>query len=96
MCVFFGFFFGFLLGFLDLLEFFDFGIFLKDFFLVFMDFFKKLLRLLLNVIKVTTRNQNWPKIGQNSIISSFFCLEGKTSLGQSPPQELEVGPHSGP
>ena len=26
----------------------------------------------------------------------FGFLEGKKSLGQSPPQELEVGPRSGP
>ena len=35
---------------------------------------------------------------QNSIISSFFARRAKktTAEGRSPPQELEVGPRSGP
>ena len=45
---------------------------------------------------VTTENQEWLKMGQNSIIRSFYCPKGKKSLGRSPPQELEVGPRSGP
>ena len=44
-----------------------------------------LLRLLLKVTKVTNGHQKLQEIGQNSIISSFFC-----------PKELEVGPVSGP
>ena len=62
-------------------------------------FLSKLLRLPLNVTTITTRHQKLPKMGQNSIKSSSFCPKGqkKTSAeGQSPPQELEVGPHSGP
>ena len=35
-------------------------------------------------------------MGQNSIISPFFVPKGNKNLGRSPPQELEVGPHSGP
>ena len=31
-------------------------------------FFSRLLRLLLKITKVTTGHQNWPKMGQNSII----------------------------
>ena len=39
-----------------------------------------------------------PKMGQNSIISSFFAQRAKKAWakGRSPPQELEVGPRSGP
>ena len=39
-----------------------------------------------------------PKMGQNSIKSSFFARRAKKALaeGQRPPQELEVGPRSGP
>ena len=39
-----------------------------------------------------------PKIGQNSIISSFFARRAKkaSAEGRSPPQELEVGPRIGP
>ena len=39
-----------------------------------------------------------PKIGQNSIISPFFARRAKqaSAKGRSPPQELEVGPRSGP
>ena len=50
------------------------------------------------VTKVTTGHQTWPKMSQNSKISSFFARREKKTLseGQSPPQELEVGPHSGP
>ena len=64
-------------------------------FLCFFWFLSKLLRLLLNVTTVTTGHQKLSKIGQNSIKSPFFPV-GKKSFGQSPPQELEVGPRSGP
>ena len=40
-----------------------------------------------------------PKIAKNGpklLKKLFFCPKGKKSLGQSPPQELEVGPRSGP
>ena len=43
-------------------------------------------------------NTKSPKIGQNSIKSSFFARRAKkaSAEGRSPPQELEVGPRSGP
>ena len=68
------------------------------FFLVFWGFLSKLLRSLLNVIKVTTEHKKLPKMGQNSIISSFFDRRAKKAWakGQSPPQERKVGPCSGP
>ena len=39
-----------------------------------------------------------PKMGQNSIKSPFFARRAKKASveGRSPPQELEVGPRSGP
>ena len=39
-----------------------------------------------------------PKMGQNRIISSFLAQRAKkaSAEGQSSPQELEVGPRSGP
>ena len=40
-------------------------------------------------------NKNRQKKGQNSIISSFFAKKASAE-GRSPPQELEVGPRSGP
>ena len=42
-------------------------------------------------------NTKSPKMGQNSIKSSFFARRAKkaSAEGQSPPQELEVGPRSG-
>ena len=43
------------------------------FFFGFLGFFSKLLMLLLKVTKVTTGDQKLPKMGQNSIISSFFA-----------------------
>ena len=57
-----------------------------------------MIRLLLNVTMVTTGHQKLPKMGQKSIKSSFFARRGKKALaeGRSPPQELEVGPRSGP
>ena len=54
--------------------------------------------LLLNVTMVTTGHQKLPKMGQNSIKSSFFARRAKkaSAKGRSPPQKLEVGPRSGP
>ena len=61
-------------------------------------FLSKLLRLLLNVTTVTTEHQKTPKLGQNSIKSPFFARRAKkaSAKGWSPPQELKVGPRSGP
>ena len=76
-----------------------FGFFLDFFgFFCFFWFFSKLLRLLLNVTTVTTGHQKLPKIGQNSIKSSFFARRAKKASDecQSPPQDLEVGPRSVP
>ena len=58
----------------------------------FLGFLSKLLRLLLKVTKVNTGHQKLPKQHKKP----FFCPKGKKSLGRSPPQELEVGPRSGP
>ena len=85
----------FFLFFLFLFYFLKFLDFFLDFF-VFLGFSSKLLRFLLNVTKVTSGHQKLPKIGRNSIINCLFCPKGKKSLGGSPPQELEVGPRSGP
>ena len=54
--------------------------------------------LLLKVTEVTTEHQKWPNIRQNSIRSPFLPKgQKKASVkGQSPPQELDVGPRSGP
>ena len=60
------------------------------FFKWFSGFHSQLLRLLLKVTKVTTGHHKLPKMGQNSIIKKV------SAEGQSPPQELEVGPHSRP
>ena len=37
-------------------------------------------------------------MGQNSIIGSFFAQKAKkaSAKARSPPQKLEIGPHSGP
>ena len=96
-CIFFWIFFRFFsyfwifLFFLKFLDFFG-------YFFVFLRFLAMLLRLLLKVTKVTTGHQKLPKMGQNSIISFYFCPKGKKALaeGRSPLQELEVGPRSGP
>ena len=58
----------------------------------------QIISLLLKVTKVATEHKKLPKMGQNSIIDSFFAQRAKKSLdeGRSPPQEQEVGPHSGP
>ena len=84
------------LGFLDLFKFFR---FLWIFFGIFLLFFSVPFK----VTKVTTKcyhGYNWtPKIAKNGPKQHkelFFCQKGKKSLGQSPPQELEVGPRSGP
>ena len=92
-------FFGFFGFFLDFFWFFgcflDFGIFWN--FLKFLGFF-----LFVIVTNVTTKFYHgyyWtPKMGQNSIKSSFFAQRAKkaSTEGRSPPQELEVGPRSGP
>ena len=74
--------------------FFGFGDFLK-FFEIFWIFF-------VIVINVTTKCYHgyyWtPKMGQNSIKSPLFARRAKktSAEGRSPPQELEVGPRSGP
>ena len=62
-----------------------------------MGFFSKLLRLLINITEITTEHQKWLKISTNSVKSSFFVRRAKkaSSEGRSPPQELEVSPHSG-
>ena len=65
-----------------------------------MDFFRLFLDIFLpsyQVTKITTGHQKLNKIGQNSILSSFFAGRAKKVLaeGWSPPQELEVGPRSG-
>ena len=67
------------------------------FFGIFFGFFWKLLRLLLKVTEVTTEHQKWPEISTNSIKIYFFTRMGKkaSAKGQSPPQVLEVNPHSG-
>ena len=78
-------------------------IFLNFFFLIFciffwiFGFFSKLLRLLLNVMEVSTEHQKWLKISTNSVKSSYFARSAKKPQpkGQSPPQELEVSPRSG-
>ena len=86
------------LGFLDFLKifqiFWDCWIFFG--FILFFWFLSKLLRLLLNVTTVTTGHQKSPKMGQNSIKSSFFARKAKraSAEGRSPPQQLEVGPRS--
>ena len=63
---------------LDILDFFYFG-----FFLFSSGFFSKSLRLLLKVTEIITGHQKWLKMGQNSILSSFFCLKGKKKLKPS-------------
>ena len=53
---------------------------------------------ILKVNNGTTAQQERPKMGQNSIIGLFSAQRATKSLGQRPnsPQELEVGPRSGP
>ena len=66
-----------------------------DFF-VFLGFLSKLLMLLLKVTKVTTGHQKLPKMGQNSIISSFFARRAKKASAEALEVEVEVGPRSRP
>ena len=63
-----------------------------DLFLFSLDFFSKLLMLLVKVTEVTNEHQKWPKVSQKSIKSSFFAQRATKTLagGQSPLQELEV------
>ena len=74
-----------------------FTFFQKNLFGNFLDFFVVVI-----VTNVTTKCYHgyyWtPKMGQNSIKSSFFTRRAKkaSAEGRSPPQELEVGPRSGP
>ena len=60
------------------------------FLIAFLGLFSKLLRLLLNVMEVTTEHQKLATISTNSDKRFFFLPEGQNSL-----QELEVSPHSG-
>ena len=84
--------------FFGFLIFFEIFLFFCWIFIGFLGFLSKFLRLLLKVTKVTTGHQKLPKMGRNSIISSFFAQRAKraSAEGWSPPQELEVGPRSGP
>ena len=68
--------------------------FFVGFFLGFLGFFSKILRLLLKVTEVTTEHQRWPKVSKNSIKNPFFARRAKyaSAGGRSPPQELEVKP----
>ena len=86
-------------GCLNILDSLDFFVFL-DIFLIFGFFWIPFI-----VNKVTTKSYQgdyWtPKIAKNKPKQHnklFFCLKGKKSLGlgRTPPQELEVGPLSGP
>ena len=79
----------------------DFWIFFPIFwvFFYFLDFFGnpcKVTKVTTKVTKATTGHQKMPKMGQNSIISSFFARRAKkaSAEGRSPPQELEVSPRS--
>ena len=99
---FFGCFLRFCLDFFDLkkknyISFF-FYIFFIFFVFCFYWFFPKLLRLLLKITKVTNRHQQWPKMGQNSIISPFFARSTKKASAESrsPPKELVEGPRRRP
>ena len=71
-------------------------IFFCDIFFIFkkywilFQFFSNWLRLLIKVTKVITEHQKCPKIGQNRIISSFFCPKDKKNLGQRPKPSAEV------
>jgi len=72
----------------------DFGIFW-----IFLKFFGFFFFIVTNVTTKCYHGYYWtPKMGQNSIKSSFFARRAKkaSAEGRSPPQELEVGPLSGP
>ena len=95
-------FFGFFLDFLDFFwifwtffgRFLDFGIFWN-----FLKFFGFFFVIVSNVTTKCYHGYYWtPKMGQNSIKSCFFARRAKkaSAEGRSPPQELEVGPRSGP
>ena len=74
-------------------RFLDFGIFWN-----FLKFFGFFFVIVTNVTTKCYHGYYWtPKMGQNSIKSSFFARRAKKTLaeGRSPPQELEVGPRSG-
>ena len=77
---FFGFFGLFLKLFLDVRFFWGFSFILFGF----LGFLSKLLRLLLKVTKVTIGHQKLLKMGQSSIISSFFAQRAKKNLGLRP------------
>ena len=85
---------------MDFFGFFDFFFNVLDFLWIFcfLGFLSKLLMLLLKVTKVTTGHQKLLKMGQNTIITSFFARRAKkaSAEGRSPPQEPEVGRRSGP
>ena len=88
------------MDFLDVFEFLDFLKFFEYFF--FFGFFW-FFGIPFKVTKVTTKSYQgyyWtPKNAKNGPKQHnklFFCPKGKKSLGRSPPQELEVGPRSGP
>ena len=91
----------FLIFFKDFFRFLDFFGFFLNFFKIFFGFFW-FTGIPFKVTKVTTTSYQgyyWtPKNGQKSIISSIFDQRAKkaSAKGQSPPQELEVGPCSGP
>ena len=55
----------------------------------------KLIRLLRNLMEVTTEHQKWPKISTNSV-KALLLPEGQKTLGngRSPRQEQEVSPRS--
>ena len=96
---FFWIFFIFFLFWILILNFFWFLKFLNYFLIFFWFFglFSKWLRLLLKIAEVTTEHQKWPKISTNSVKSSSFAQRAKkaSAEGWSPPQKLEVSPHSG-
>ena len=69
----------------------------------FFEFFFLFSGISFKVTNVTTKSYQgyyWtPKISKNGPKQHnnlLFCPKGKKSLGRSPPQDLEVGPRSGP
>ena len=79
---------------MDFLKFFEIFGFSLDFSGFFVIPFK-VTKVTTKVTKVTTGHQKLPKMGQNSNIIPFLP-EGQKNLGRSRPQDLEVGPSSGP
>ena len=59
-----------------------------------LDFLQSNYWLLLKTTEGTTEHQKWPKIGTNTVKSTFLARK-KKSLGRCPPQELEVSPRIG-